>query len=205
MPNRHERTHGYELHRLHKPVRETLIDKWRETQCDHDWWEWTYEDATSMGARMGITVEKIQFSGFSDQGDGASFTGSYECMPDAVQKIKDECDDATLIAIAEELTLLQTTLKLQYGETFQCSISRDHAHYCHSHAMDLGDWGSEELAACEDLVFFAHEFRDLLRRFADWIYRQLEAEYTYLTSDEAVKESIVSSGLRFDADGEILR
>ena len=42
----------------------------------------------------------------------------------------------------------------------------------------------------------------LMRRFADWIYKSLENEHDYLTSDEVVTESLAD--LLFDEDGTVI-
>ncbi len=43
---------------------------------------------------------------------------------------------------------------------------------------------------------------EALRDLARWLYRQLECEYTHLTSDEAVDETIAINMLTFTAAGE---
>ena len=43
----------------------------------------------------------------------------------------------------------------------------------------------------------------LLRDFADWIYRRLEEEYEYQTSEEAVAESMAANEYEFYEDGSI--
>jgi hypothetical protein len=42
---------------------------------------------------------------------------------------------------------------------------------------------------------------DCLRDLANWLYRQLEQEYDYLTSDEAVDETLVANGYTFTEEG----
>jgi len=74
-------------------------------------------------------------------------------------------------------------------------------HYSHSGTMQVepetepsgmctGDQ-EKELTAC-------------MREFADWIYKQLEAEYEYLTSDEHVGEYLTELGAVFDEDGDMI-
>lgn len=43
---------------------------------------------------------------------------------------------------------------------------------------------------------------EALRDLARWLYRQLEREYDYLTSDEAVDEAIVANEYSFTVDGK---
>jgi len=42
---------------------------------------------------------------------------------------------------------------------------------------------------------------EALRDLTRWLHRQLELEYNYLTSDEAVDETIVANDWTFTADG----
>jgi hypothetical protein len=46
------------------------------------------------------------------------------------------------------------------------------------------------------------ELAEALRAFMKWIYRQLEREYDYLTSDEAIAESIIANEYEFTEEGE---
>lgn len=213
MANRAERVLGYELRRLSQSVREEVIEKWAQETAQDEWWDFVYEDAKRIGALMGIRVDDIQFSGFCSQGDGASFTGRYACVPEGAKAVKAEAsEDKELHRIAEELTRLQTTLKLQHGFTFECRIDRSIGNYSHSRMMSIGDWGTEELAAAFD-GRHRHDycdreiigpFQELLRDFANWIYRQLEAEYEHLTSVESITDQIEGMGLRFSSTGDTM-
>jgi hypothetical protein len=40
--------------------------------------------------------------------------------------------------------------------------------------------------------------------FADWIQDTLQKEYDWLTSDEAIEESILANECEFDEEGELL-
>ena len=42
---------------------------------------------------------------------------------------------------------------------------------------------------------------ELLRDFARWLYRQLEREYEYQTSDEVTDEAILANEYTFTGDG----
>ena len=42
---------------------------------------------------------------------------------------------------------------------------------------------------------------DLLRDLARWLYRQLEQEYDYLSSDAAVDEAVLANGYTFTEGG----
>ena len=55
--------------------------------------------------------------------------------------------------------------------------------------------GQDMTADAEDVVIEA------LRDLARWLYRQLEREYEYLSSDEAVDETIIANGYTFTETG----
>jgi hypothetical protein len=46
---------------------------------------------------------------------------------------------------------------------------------------------------------------ELLRDFMRWIYRQLESEYEFQTSEEQIKETILINEYEFNEDGTLHR
>ena len=48
-------------------------------------------------------------------------------------------------------------------------------------------------------------FIQLMRDFADWIYKEIEADYDYITSDEAINERLTEDGdYEFTEEGEMI-
>jgi hypothetical protein len=211
--------------RLSKAVRQKVLDEHRDWNVTHDWWDSVYEDAVRMAALMGVEIDTvnrprtpgpagpteydIDFSGFSSQGDGASFSGSYCCKPDAVKKITEECggNDPVLIEIATKLTALQIAVKLEQASTLRLNICK-HQHYgVHPLSMYVTDvvYEDDEVGTGDadlDNVKVTDAMEALFRRFADWIYHQLEQEYEHQTSDEAITEAL--QDYRFDRAGAII-
>jgi len=185
----------------------------------YDWWDGVYEDAVRMGALMGINISTthnassrkghpgyktidISFSGFWSQGDGASFEGNYDFVPDAVAKVKSETNDDELIRIASSLSTLQLTRRLLGLEPFTATISTS-GRYSHSNTMDveLHGWDDDSEDDYSALADEESEVTQLMRDFADWIYKSLETEYDYLTSNEYVDERLEDDETLFDEDG----
>lgn len=194
---------------LSERAKEKAREKEREHVCYYDWWDNVYEDAIHMGSLMGISIDArgLNFSCFSNQGDGASFTGLYEHTPNAAEKITAECggQDLELIRIASELTAFQVANRMQYETTVNARIGKT-GRSCHSMTMNievmLDSWDD----ACPDVtddVFddLSETLLTLMRDFADWIYKQLETEYDYLSSDKYIDE-ILNDGVLFDEDGD---
>lgn len=137
----------------------------------------------------------IHWSGFSSQGDGASWEGSYKYARQAAKRIRQHApQDARLHAIADALQAVQKA----NGYRLEARVTTS-GHYSHSGTMDVETFkGGADLRDAGDT---AAKVRDALRGFADWIYRQLESQWEYLTSDESVDESIMCNGYTFTADG----
>lgn len=180
-----------------------------------EWWDAVYEDAVRMGGMLGITITTrkrkttrgheyqetgISFSGFSSQGDGASFKGNYRFKEDAIEQITKECNDGELLRIASELTLLQVTRRLQGHEPVQAAISASGS-YCHSGTMniELDAWDDDRSDDNEVYTEAEVTVTQLMKDFADWIYKRLEEENDYLMSDDVVDQALDDD--LFDEDG----
>lgn len=61
---------------------------------------------------------------------------------------------------------------------------------------------TRESPVCQDMTEDAEStVTDLLRDLARWLYRQLEQEYDYLSSDAAVDEAVLANGYTFTESG----
>ena len=171
--------HVYQFDELDNTAQKVAREWFRKDYPDYEWWDTVYDDAKEVATFLGVEIDKIYFSGFWSQGDGASFTGRFRSD-----------DLKTLDALKENYpteeklhALLQRLLAVKHQEgAFLEILVR--GRYSHSGTMDVEDPDSYYVWAemCE--------VRDCLRRFADWIYAQLEKEYNYLVSNESVDENI---------------
>lgn len=188
-------------------AKEKARENERRHMLDYDWWDCVYEDAVRIGSLMGIEIDErtrpgrkepelsIYFSGFGSQGDGASFEGTYTPKPDAIKAIQNETNDEELLRIATELTVLQVVAKLSGHDLGDARI-KTQGRYNHS--------GGMYVEVHDDLDEYVYEepLANLMRAFADWIYRSLERESEYLTSDECIDERLCDE--TFDEDGDII-
>lgn len=68
--------------------------------------------------------------------------------------------------------------------------------YCMTVSVERDSPTYQDVAAdAEDVIIQA------LRDLARWLYRQLELEYDYISSDEAVDETIIADGYTFTETG----
>ncbi len=127
----------------------------------------------------GFKNAKIQFSGFYSQGDGASFTADID-------------KDMFLVGEYECLKDVDFTLK----------ITSLNSNYCHERTKRLEaityHCTNEEAELISKLEEELEELRlDLCYR----IYRNLESDYEYQTSEAAIAETMEANGYEFDERG----
>jgi len=139
---------------------------------------------------------QISFTGFWSQGDGASYQAFYAYRKNATREIRSYAPkDTRLHAIVDDL------LAIQRRNFYQLRAEVSHrGNYYHEYCMaisverDSPTW-QDMTTDAEDAVIEA------LRDLARWLYRQLEREYEYLSSDEAVDETIVVNQYTFTETG----
>lgn len=186
----------YAFSELSDDAKETALDNLRDINVDYpDWHEFTLDDAKECARILGIEIDDIYYTGFCSQGDGACFTGSYYYAKGAAKKIRQHApQEAELHRIADELQTIQRR------HFYQISASVRHTgHYSHSGSTSIDvDFGERDsLQDAED------DICELLRDFMHWIYRRLESEYEYLTSDEVVRETIEANEYEFTESGKL--
>ena len=220
----------YKFEELSDRAKEKAREWYRSGQLDYDWWDFVYDDALRMAEILGIEVDfhyheprsqgkkgykepKIWFSGFSHQGSGACWEGSYRYAKGALKKLQSEAparyqylkpdgtSEWTENAVNIELHRIAKTLqKAQARHLYKLVATSTHrGHYNHSGCMSIEVEHDED--RYRDLGDAEDDIKDALRDFADWIYRRLEEEHDWLTSDEQVDESIIANEYTFDEDG----
>ena len=173
--------------------------------------EFVFDDAATIADLFGLDLRQtrktrkdgghfyeptIYYSGFWSQGDGACFEGTYSYKSGALKAVT-ECapQDHELHRIVESLQNIQK--RNFYQLTARC---KHLGHYYHSGCMSVDvdrQDGKEMTDDAEDTV------QECMRDFADWIYKSLEDEYDYVTSEAACKESIEANDYEFTEKGEL--
>lgn len=185
---------------LPESQRDRLLEEHRDWNINHGWWGFTYDMFRDRCEKFGIHAEDISFSGFWSQGDGASFAGYVE-------------DWSKVLRAIGRRKLKAKWREHDRGNDWSCRIDNRSRYYCHSACMLLildaplpsNPYDEDEEVLQHDAWEIANKFTDadyddlhnriiaLCRALADWLYRELEEEYDYLTSDEAVAESILAN------------
>lgn len=201
----------YRLDELSDEAKEKARAWYRAGAFDHDWYDCVYEDFERICKILGIRLDTraarlygggtrgkpcIWFSGFSSQGDGACYEGRYSHAKAAPRKIREHAPkDDELHRIADALQAIQ---RRNFFQLHAVVTHRGRAHHELSMAISVerdSPVSQKMTSNAEDTVIEA------LRDLACWLYRQLEREYEYLTSDAVVDEAIVANEYNFTEDG----
>lgn len=193
---------------LSESAKETARRWYRKcSDGDNFYAECVYEDAAQIAGLMGIDLcqtrtktgtyePTIYYSGFSSQGDGASYECQYKYKPGALKAVTDYApEDAELHRIAKALQDIQKRYFYKL-----VANSRVIGHYVHSGCMRVSvehsDDSHRDISDAEDNITQA------LRDFADWIYSQLEKAYDWENSDENIAETIAANEYKFTEYGD---
>ena len=212
MATAHTR-YSYTWQEADEALRAKILERQHDINVHYDWWDVAYEDAKRMAEMFGLDLRQkpvklmngntrydpsIYFSGFSFQGDGASFEGSYQYKPGGLKAVMTEApQDTDLHGIVKALQDVQR----KYFYQLRASITQS-GRYCHEKTMstDVEDartgWEPDDKNDVEIVV-------KAMRDFARWIFKNLRNEYEYLTSKEAVIETLEANEYEFFEDGSI--
>lgn len=185
---------------------------YRDGGFDYDWFDAVYEDFQRIAEILGIRFKTrtvrlmgggtrqdpcIWFTGFWSQGDGAAFEGHFSYCKGAAAEIRAYAPrKAQLHCIADVLQ------QVQRRNFYQLTAEATHrGRYYHEYSMAIAV--TRDSPTWQDMTADAEEIvTEALRDLARWLYRQLEREYDYLTSDEAVDEAIAANGYTFTEAGK---
>lgn len=190
----------YEYDELPDDIKAKVLENERDINVDYDWHKWTLEDWEGKLEAMGFEDANISFSGFWSQGDGASFTSKRVNIEDflASQKCKTRFK-----------ALLKALKKDEIESNFD--VSRISHHYSHEYTVTVDseilynrDYKPEKYVLIEGQE---GELRKLMletvRELSRKIYRELQQDYEYLTSDAAVIDTIKANEYTFTASGKM--
>lgn len=187
--------------------RTSLLEKYRYINVGNgdQWWDCVYSDFTEDMKKVGIHVNRMYFSGFYSQGDGACFTG---ILDNAVVYLdhhhKDQYPMIRKLLENGGSIYAHCDHKGNYAHENSVEIWIDHD-LLHGvmdmptefHEAIVEEW--DKLLDAE-MTDFDTNLTEQWKTYMRDLYRRLEAEYEYLTDDDAVWDTIVANELDEDAE-----
>ena len=184
-----------------KAVQEFSARQWDDFNPKED--ESYFKAATLLGFH--VDPDDLYWSGFSSQGDGASFEGQWNAFAalKAVDAITKEFPKDTELhriaaAIQELAHMLKANGLTEMDDNFAIRRTR-FTHYCYAYTMtatyhggwEFGDAGNDELTG-------------LAQGFARWIYMWMELDWNARSSAKALMAYEADYGIMFREDGSIV-
>jgi hypothetical protein len=184
-------------------IADKTLDKYRNINVEHiDWWDSTRDMFKEDMKEQGIYVIQMYFSGFWSQGDGACFDGQLDDVPLFIEK-NFKPDDypmiRKLLGGGGTVTFSVSHNGHYYHEnSTSFSIDADRLEHCIKIPTDFHEQIVEQwdMELDKEIVDFEKQSIEIFKNHMRTLYRTLEKEYDYLTSDEAVKETIIANDLQ---------
>lgn len=183
--------------------KDEIFDKHRYWNVEHiDWWDGVYDCFKSDMEEIGIEVDDMYFSGFWSQGDGACFEGVVSDWPKFLASLGYK--DTALINHAAD----SFTFRVRHsGRYYHENCTHFYADLCVPDSADDQDfaerygpypWDADCVRTAAwmallngyDSTKLEDEFQEAFKNHMRDLYVRLEQEHEYLTSDEAILESL---------------
>jgi hypothetical protein len=187
----------YQFDELPGKVQNRVIEKQRDRNVRQYWDEFIIDGWKERLEACGFCNPEIMCSGFSCQGDGACFT----------------CDEIDFAKYTDRL-IMQTNsydqakwlqvFALLYDKGLVSAKIKHVGQCCHEYSTDLY---SEYLGQSEDVwqrfVALLADIETRMVQISKAIHKDLEAENDYLTSDSAIRESLMDDNMKFLENGSV--
>lgn len=188
-------------------IADKTLDKYRNINVEHiDWWDSTRDMFKEDMKEQGIYVIQMYFSGFWSQGDGACFDGQLDDVPLFIEK-NFKPDDypmiRKLLGSGGTVTFNVSHNGHYYHEnSTSFSIDADRLEHCIKIPTDFHEQIVEQwdMELDNEIVDFEKQSVEIFKNHMRTLYRTLAGEYDYLTSDEAVKETVIANDLNVEED-----
>ena len=188
----------YNYNELSQQAQEKAIENLYNINVDHEWYDYTINNWKEKLEKIGFEGVEIFFSGFSSQGDGACFDG-YVSIDKITQFTKDKEYKHLNYAIDKNLVEIEgINVKTSYANHYSHEKTRYFeltAHYYNYNG---------KINRIENLIEkLEKEIENLRYNLSCELYQELNKDYDYLTSKEAIIETIEANEYEFTKEGTL--
>lgn len=183
----------YEFDELSESAKAKVLEAERDINVEDSFWhKYLLEEWEQELESMGFEDPTISFTGFWSQGDGASFTSK-------------NVDIEKFLTSQKARGRFKAILKALKSDNAEvnASVDRIDYHYSHEYTVRASVEVLTESVSDDKGDEFAEFLNETVRTLSRKIYRELEAEHEYLTSDESVIDTIKANEYTFTASGKM--
>jgi len=189
-------------------AKQRALEDWAEDRPYEGWWDMEEENLIEDMKLRGIEIDDVQFSGFSSQGDGASFVGNIDLLHFMNWEAQEHPDNSLAVNYPHIYTS-QIPFNGEVDYEWMVSIQRNSHHYSHENTVGV-ELTYNHIGYDEDDTIPQHEFEgleqalnDVCREYMRSYYKDLKSTYDFLTSEEYFIESCDANSWVFDEDGDL--
>lgn len=199
---------AYEFDELSDSAKEKAREWFRSVSCDYNFWsEYTLEEAEEQAALMGIDITNnkdsrgahIYWSGFSSQGDGACFEGTWRASGVKADKVADGWGPDPATTEIKRIAAVFAEIAKKYPHA---SFTVKHrGHYSHENCTEFDftilsdeEYGKKSEEVADILAREAVPLSEFTREAAERLSRSTEKRREelwgdYLRVEEELKEN----------------
>ena len=201
----------YEFAELDDKGKKKALSELCAINVDYDWYESIFYDFQAIVRTLGITLttNNIHFSGFYSQGDGSTFKASVN-LPELLAGVKNENWKTYAPLLELDLPVYEADkhlIKLIKNEGIDISpqiIQPTRSYYVRAEMNFQFPYNNHRFDRIEaelgKLEEWLQAVADKLNRY---LYKSLQDDYEYQTSDKAIIEAIEANEYHFTADGKL--
>lgn len=188
-------------------LKEKVFNNYRDFNVEFgDWHDFLLDEWKEKLESYGFYRPEINYSGFWSQGDGASFTCYRVEIPAFLENFSDEIDltekqKKLLLALMKDYDVFGFDVKRRTHHYYHANTvfvdSEDGLYYFQQKAPRLANFLESAMQKIENAI------AEKVIEFSRQIYRELEKEHDYLTSEKSVFESLRCNDYEFTEDGKI--
>lgn len=178
---------------LSEEAKKVALEEYRDINIYEGWWDPIYEGFKEDAKQQGFNVDRIYFSGFHSQGDGAMFEGAVNSnfKFKGIRPIVQKLIDTKLI-------------------TFYSRFTHSGHYYHHKSYHNIFDIDFNKKRHFDNLEDYLYGgfwietmISDKYEELCKELYSRLQKYYYELISDEEVAEAICANGYEFYESGKI--
>ena len=210
-----KQTVAYSFEELSEEAKQKAIIDNYYINVEHDWWQYSYELFAQM-AEM-LMIQDFEISGFDiDRGRSIDMKGvlhypdfahlcsdkykreggyaAQDTLIDYAKQVKPKrlCPQAYKVLNNLDFDLYAEMIVNRYGCSSDTVIDVVNDYFRHYDSAKV----ESDLDKCVQAI------ASFLEEFKNWCFQVLKDEFSYLTSDEAISETIIANDYKFDVDGE---
>jgi hypothetical protein len=187
----------YKFNELPAATQSKIVSKNNDIAIFDDWYKDVYEEFKELDEvkNSGFEIDKIYFTGFSSQGDGAMFEGGVTDIGPFLKLFTPPVNDGDQ-KIIDLITMEEITIT--------CSIIHDNGRYYHSNSANFYVCVNNEPHDVElDLTNIRANIIKSYRTLCDTLYKMLERAYDGMTTIEYISEYFMANEYEFYETGKI--